>query len=76
MASSPEGNRPFVTTPDDHGGIALATMTLLATWMLLCFFLRLYMRFTSSGPFDKDDVVCGIGTVYCLLSSDWRDAQR
>jgi len=63
MASAPEGDRPFITTPDDHSGIALATATLLATWMLLCFFLRLFMRFTTSGPFGKDDLVCGIATV-------------
>lgn len=43
-----KGNRPFTTSENGHSGIALVITTLLATWMVLCFFVRLYMRFTAS----------------------------
>ena len=59
MSSSvAEGPRNFTTTPDDHGGIALTVCTLLATWAVLCYFVRVYMRMTVCGPFGLDDIVC------------------
>lgn len=57
------GPRSFVTTDQDHGGIALVVCTLMATWVVLCFFVRVYMRATVSGPFGADDVVCSVSTV-------------
>lgn len=65
MASSSafEGWRPFTTTNGDHAGIALVVTILLATWMVFCLLVRLYMRFTASGPFGKDDGVCVVATV-------------
>lgn len=55
--------RTFITTPDDHGGTALVVCTLMATWAVLCWVVRLYMRSTVSGPFGVDDVVCTVATV-------------
>ena len=62
------GPRNFITTTSDHGGIALVVCTLMATWVVLFFMLRVYMRMTSSGPFAVDDWVCALATV----SRPWR----
>lgn len=67
------GPRSFITTDQDHGGIALVVCTLMATWVVLCFFVRLYMRATVSGPFGADDVVCSVSTVRLRhLLAIWR----
>lgn len=58
------GPRNFITTDQDHGGIALTICTLMATWVVLCFIVRMYMRATVSGPFGLDDVVCSVATVW------------
>lgn len=57
------GPRNFITTDQDHGGIALTISTLMATWVVLCFIVRIYMRATVSGPFGMDDIVCSVATV-------------
>lgn len=57
------GPRNFITTDQDHGGIALTICTLMATWVVLCFLVRCYMRATVSGPFGMDDIVCSVATV-------------
>lgn len=57
------GPRNFITTDQDHGGIALTISTLMATWVVLCFMVRMYMRATVSGPFGLDDIVCSVATV-------------
>jgi hypothetical protein len=58
-----EGPRTFVTTDQDHGGVALVICTLMATWSVLCWIVRVYMRATVSAPFGVDDLVCTIATV-------------
>jgi hypothetical protein len=60
------GPRNFVTTDQDHGGIALTIATLMSTWTILCFFVRVYMRATVSGPFGLDDFLCSVATVSFL----------
>lgn len=57
------GPRAFITTDQDHGGIALMICTMMATWVVLCFLIRVFMRATVSGPFGLDDWVCSIATV-------------
>ncbi|KAF2164019.1 hypothetical protein M409DRAFT_57116 [Zasmidium cellare ATCC 36951] len=61
------GPRSFITTDQDHGGIALTISTLMATWVVLCFFVRIYMRATVSGPFGMDDIVCSIATIFGVI---------
>lgn len=63
----PEGPRNFITTSQDHGGIALTICTLMATWVVLCFVVRMYMRATVSGPFGLDDIVCSVATVFGVI---------
>lgn len=60
------GPRSFITTSQDHAGIALVMCTLLATWAVLCLIVRVYMRATVSGPFGKDDALCSLATVCCV----------
>lgn len=62
------GPRNFITTEQDHGGIALTICTLMATWVVLCFGVRIYMRATVSGPFGIDDIIFTAATV-CLAMS-------
>lgn len=57
------GPRNFITTEQDHGGIALTICTLMATWVVLCFGVRIYMRATVSGPFGIDDIIFTAATV-------------
>lgn len=57
------GPRNFITTEQDHGGIALTICTLMATWVVLCFGVRIYMRATVSGPFGIDDMIFTAATV-------------
>ncbi|KAM3420288.1 hypothetical protein BST61_g3574 [Cercospora zeina] len=63
------GPRNFTTTAHDHGGVALTVCTLMATWVLLCFVVRCYMRATVSGPFGLDDIVCSVATMCGLLQT-------
>lgn len=65
------GPRSFTTTDKDHGGIALTICTLMATWVVLCYGIRVFMRLTVSGPFGVDDILCSIATV----SGNNQDAQ-
>jgi len=57
------GHRSFVTTADDHSGIALTITALLMTWSVLCLLIRLYTRKVFSNSFDLDDVFCILATV-------------
>ncbi|USW54166.1 hypothetical protein Slin15195_G074850 [Septoria linicola] len=61
------GPRNFITTDQDHGGIALTICTLMATWVVLCFGVRVYMRATVSGPFGLDDIICSVATIFGVL---------
>ncbi|CAK1363244.1 unnamed protein product [Cercospora beticola] len=63
------GPRNFITTDQDHGGIALTICTLMATWVVLCFVVRCYMRATVSGPFGMDDIVCSVATMFGMLQT-------
>jgi hypothetical protein len=63
MSSISEGPRNFITTPDDHGGIALTVSTLLMTWMILCCLIRIYLRADVNGPFGLDDLTVCVATV-------------
>ncbi|CAK4030819.1 hypothetical protein AC578_4288 [Lecanosticta acicola] len=63
------GTRSFITTDQDHGGIALVICTLMATWVVLCFFVRVYMRATVSGPFGADDILCSVSTVFGVVQA-------
>lgn len=62
------GPRNFITTEQDHGGIALTICTLMATWVVLCFGVRIYMRATVSGPFGIDDIIFTAATVCRAMS--------
>jgi len=61
------GPRNFITTEDDHGGIAIVICTLMATWCVLCWIVRLWMRATVSGPFGTDDIVATIATIFAVI---------
>lgn len=64
------GSRNFVTTKDDHAGIALTVCTLLATWTVLCYAVRVQQRMTlASGSFGPDDIVCGIATFFAIVQT-------
>lgn len=56
-------HRPFITTDEDHSGIALVVTTLLGTYTVLCCTVRVFTRCTATGPVGKDDLCCFLGTV-------------
>jgi hypothetical protein len=58
-----DGYRPFTTTDEDHGGIALVVTTLFGTYTVLCCTVRIFTRSTTTGPVGKDDLCCILGTV-------------
>ena len=58
-----DGYRPYITTDEDHSGIALVVTTLLGTYTVLCCTVRVITRSTATGPVGKDDLCCILGTV-------------
>ncbi|KAM5471699.1 hypothetical protein MferCBS49748_001870 [Microsporum ferrugineum] len=58
----PEGHRAYLVTDTDQGGHIVIVSTLLMSWMVLCFFIRIYIRSDINGPFGLDDSVVGIGS--------------
>ena len=56
-------NSHFITTKDDHAGVALTVCTLLATWTVLCFVIRIHQRSSLRTTIGPDDIVCGVATV-------------
>ena len=56
-------HRAYVLTDTDRSGLVIIVATLLMSWMLLTFMIRLYTRIAITGPFGLDDFFAGIGTV-------------
>lgn len=65
-----EGPRNFVTTPDDHGGIALTVCTVLATWTVTCYVIRIHARKNVKEELEADDWLCTIATVSILSTKE------
>ena len=61
--SDVEGHRAYIITPTDRSGLVIITSTIFMSWMVSCYFIRIYTRMAITGPFDLDDTVAGIGTV-------------
>lgn len=57
----------FVVTPSDHGGVAVIVSTLLMTWSILCFLIRIYTRQNGPRMFGVDDWLCLAATVSASL---------
>lgn len=57
--------RAYILTPTDRRGVVVIAATLLMSWMVLLFLIRLYTRLGINGPLGVDDLLTGIGTV-CL----------
>jgi hypothetical protein len=63
--SVPSGqSAPFVVSSptDDSGVIVIVAATGIAL-ILVCFVIRLYIRFSFSGPWQVDDMVLALATV-------------
>lgn len=66
MSVASNSTRSFVTTPEDHSGIALTVCTLLATWTVLCCGIRIFVRtdcFWRGSSMGWDDYFCAVATV-------------
>ncbi|OXV07771.1 hypothetical protein Egran_04465 [Elaphomyces granulatus] len=61
--SDVEGHRAYIITPTDRSGLVIIASTIFMSWMVSCYFIRIYTRMAITGPFDLDDAVAGIGTV-------------
>ena len=65
-----EGPRTFIITPDDRGGLVVVFSTLLMTWMVLCFSIRVYNRLGYAGLLGADDFIAGVATVSVATSTN------
>lgn len=61
--SDSDGNRAYVITSTDRRGLVVIASTILMSWMVLCFCIRLYTRIGITGSFKLDDFFAGLGTV-------------
>lgn len=52
-----------VTTPDDHSAIVLTVAAFTATIAVLCWLIRVYIRWGHLENYKWDDYMCSIGTV-------------
>ena len=62
MATNGEASPYFIVTDDDRRGIEIITCTLLASWMILVFLIRLELRWRKD-MFGLDDWACTAATV-------------
>ncbi|TQB70899.1 hypothetical protein MPDQ_007993 [Monascus purpureus] len=56
--------RAYILTPTDRRGVVVIAATLLMSWMVLLFLIRLYTRLGINGPLGVDDLLTGIGTIF------------
>ncbi|EFQ98518.1 hypothetical protein MGYG_01545 [Nannizzia gypsea CBS 118893] len=63
----PDGHRAYNVTDTDQSGHIVIVSTLLMSWMVLCFFIRIYIRSDINGPFGLDDLVAGIGSALGIV---------
>lgn len=61
------GHRAFTTNANDHGGVAITMTTLFMTWSILCYIIRLYIRFGIAQTLGLDDLFCSLATVCIVL---------
>ena len=55
---------PIATiTDDDHGGLVTIAVAVGLTYMLLCFGIRIHIRFAVDGGFGHDDITMALATV-------------
>ncbi|GBF59566.1 hypothetical protein TMEN_581 [Trichophyton mentagrophytes] len=66
-SSVPDGHRAYHVTDTDQSGHIVIVSTLLMSWMVLCFFIRIYIRSDINGPFGLDDLVAGIGSTLGIV---------
>ncbi|KAI9803961.1 MAG: hypothetical protein M1833_000242 [Piccolia ochrophora] len=60
----PELARRAPVTSDNQGPIVTIAGTVMMIWMLLCYLMRLGIRFGFNGPFKSDDAVISAATVF------------
>ncbi|OAA51581.1 hypothetical protein NOR_00174 [Metarhizium rileyi] len=57
----------LAVTTSDHGGLIVITAVVGATWTVLVFLIRLYMRLRLNGPFGRDDGAASFATASGLV---------
>lgn len=62
MNSSHAASSLAVTT-SDHGALIVIVAVVGATWTILVYLIRLYIRLRLNGPFGLDDVAASFATV-------------
>lgn len=60
--SSPTPSNLAVTTTD-HAGLIVITAVVGATWTVMVYLIRLYIRLSVNGPFGIDDGAASFATV-------------
>ncbi|KAI9801612.1 MAG: hypothetical protein M1825_003291 [Sarcosagium campestre] len=56
-------------TPDNHGAYITITAAIMMVWMLLCFGMRMMIRFSFNGPFKHDDSTITVASVLGVLAT-------
>ncbi|KJK81726.1 hypothetical protein H634G_02988 [Metarhizium anisopliae BRIP 53293] len=66
--SSPTPSNLAVTTTD-HAGLIVITAVVGATWTVMVYLIRLYIRLSVNGPFGIDDGAASFATVFGLVQT-------
>jgi hypothetical protein len=71
----PAGNRAYLVTDTDHGALLVIAATVLVSWTVLCWIIRLYTREVINGPFGMDDAAVTVASVSTSLKDDMAFSQ-
>ncbi|EFQ97430.1 hypothetical protein MGYG_00471 [Nannizzia gypsea CBS 118893] len=60
---------PYHITGDENGPLVVVSSAIMVTYMILCYLIRVFMRFTINGPFGKDDWALTFGSLIAVVQT-------
>ncbi|EZF29086.1 hypothetical protein GY631_0310 [Trichophyton interdigitale] len=60
---------PYHVTAEENGPLVVVSSAIMMTYMVLCYLVRVFMRFTINGPFGKDDWSLTIGSLIAVVQT-------
>ncbi|EEP80629.1 conserved hypothetical protein [Uncinocarpus reesii 1704] len=67
--SMPMAGGPYHISDDEHGPYVVIFAAILMTYMILCYLMRLLLRFTINGPLGLDDWTVTAGSVVAIVQT-------